>query len=743
MGNIVHIIIVGTSLLSNTGEIRNCTSLENEIKNLNNKCKNTKDSLSNGLNERVLYSKISEINVLLLKLNPEDEIKFRPAKDGGPKDRLPQEVSYLTIKAKEKPPETGNNKGQARCYLISSDSKIGKVCAGVIKEYVNQQVFLKMHYEVKDVEVADGVDAESAGKFKNAGFRNLINKINEIIDKELKGAARIYLNITGGFKGMVPYGTIVGMLRASEKITLCYLFEDSKEIIEMPRYPIGIDFHLWHRNAARLQIVMEGHDVNNAFYNKLNEPVKNLLFNEGSKNSLFSLGKTLKKQYDDLLQIDPLKVYSSEIVDNLMKGTDETTARLKDILKKIIDSVGDLIWVGDKIPEMVEHAHRHHHNLLVFAEMFLTPVLAVNPEFLTPEETFCLLAGVLLHDCGHSLNYITVKKEDGSDLRVPLFTSEIRDFHHYLSCQRLNNKETAEELNWPYPDNEAPPLDKKLHEAVLIVCLYHRKRMSYTADGQFTIPFINKTFPSLQKHITDLKDKLPAREKVDLMKVVALMRLIDSWDNQSRRAGSKKYVEHVLGLMKRDEEIAWEKAKIGRRLLYTAYKATTKDSNIKEICALIVRKPKEWYTTGHVLCHALLNKPSCTQEEKTFARAWLVAAESIDNANMKSHQEKHYMKHQHIKEVLIVPDNTDNKFGTDNINFKIIFVENSASAKDLDASNKYPGLEGRTMRAFVESEEVLPEYEPLKKYIKTNYKITLTYCWRNNEGGEQIFGALQ
>ncbi|MEW6418390.1 MAG: hypothetical protein AB1480_09755 [Nitrospirota bacterium] len=739
MSQIVHILTVGTSLIENKGGEGRVSDNYKNVDELNNLCNNASNLARNGNDVSKLKC---EIKNALLQLNPATEINNRPPRINKPTDRLPQEISYLWIKAHESAPETGDTEKKADCYLISSDSPLGKLSANVIKDYINGQNILKTHYDAKEPIVAKGVNIEYPKDFRESGFRNLIDKINETVKKALtNGAEKIYLNITGGFKGMVPYSTIAGMIHPSEKVILCYLFEDSKEIIDMPTYPIGLDFHHWHRNAARLKMVTEGGPTAGKYFlYNLSVPMQKLLYEDSGKKKLFSLGEVLKKQYEDQKNIDPLKVYSKEMVDKIMPDDlDNDIAKLKVILKNLIDRVGDLIWVGDKIPEMVEHAHRHHHNLLEFAEMFLTPIIGpegVKKDFLNAKERFCLLAGILLHDCGHSLDFMLVDVE-----KIPLFPSEVREWHHYLSYQRLNNEEMANELKWPMSELN------KLHHAVLTVCLYHRKKMKYTDNNeQIKVPIVNATFSPLEKYIEERNNDLP--KSVDLMKVVALMRLIDSWDNQAKRAGSKEQVEHTLNILKRDHEVALKRAIESYELLIELDKNKNMAiSEVKDdpgnIINIRLNDPDSSY---HSEC--LKNGNS---SEKKLARAWLTAAELADRADIKYKQTIHYMKHQCIKEVVVIPDNN---FSNNNLSFKIVLIENEIFKYDMDDDKKYPELKEElkdikditdgapclpTLRKFIESKEVTPEYIDIKDYIKNKYNIKLNYCWKDDNGSERQY----
>ncbi|GFP19546.1 hypothetical protein HKBW3S03_01051 [Candidatus Hakubella thermalkaliphila] len=719
MEKIVHILTVGTSLLTNTGgKPRPDASYQTKVKCLNDFC----DNILRIPRGQDLSSCKHELLQKLRELNLSEEIGYRPPQ-GGIKDRLPQEISYLWIHKQKH-----ENEPTADCYFLTSDTNTGIVCGEVIKEYVNSHSELQRRYMVVSCEKIKGVDDEKGEDFKQKGSRNLIDRMNEIINQVENEADRIYLNTTGGYKGLVPYSTLQAMVR-SDKVVLCYLFENSLDIMEMPVYPIGLDFHLWHRNTTRLRMVLNPR-TKEYFECYLDRKIKNLLYEESGQMELFSLGKYLEKQYQNQLRQDPIKVYSKQIIGMLLRDSlGDKVEKLREILEKLVDRVGDLIWEGDKIPEEVDHALNHHHNLLEFAELFLIPILSVDQNYLNVKERFCLLAAILLHDCGHSLAYM----ETNTFGKVPLFPSEIREFHHFLSCQRLNNPETAKELEWPGKEGlENQGLDENLHDAVLTTCLYHRKSMGYVQKEENSRNhFLDKDYPSLRDYIKDKSFK-----DIDLMKVVALMRLSDGCDIQVRRAGTEEEIKITLNLLKRDYQTALKRAIDAVELWRSIYQASndTSKSIFRDADFAIKVTPNKGEITSiklndkdrriHRSCLEKLHNGSSSECVRKLARHWIMTAEMVDRAEMISKQENHYLKHQCVEEVRVIP--TD-RFNKNNFNFIIQLIENNLVSKYLD--KPYSQESEETVRQLIEK-EVSNEYESIKD---CSYKLSVIYQWGDNE----------
>jgi hypothetical protein len=84
-------------------------------------------------------------------------------------------------------------------------------------------------------------------KFVKEGLTNLISELEKYCNGYY---ADKVLNITGGFKGVIPYLTLWGQLN---KISLNYIFEDSNVLITIPQSPISIDENLFERYSHIFQ----------------------------------------------------------------------------------------------------------------------------------------------------------------------------------------------------------------------------------------------------------------------------------------------------------------------------------------------------------------------------------------------------------------------------------------------------------------------------------------------------------
>lgn len=116
-----------------------------------------------------------------------------------------------------------------RIILLASSTEDGHCCALAVEKY------LKHHWngiEVK-VEKVKGLQVLDAELFRTTGVvefvRHIIREVNSY------GASNIILNPTGGYKALVPYTVLLGMLKG---VKCDYIFEQSTTVLELPPLPV-------------------------------------------------------------------------------------------------------------------------------------------------------------------------------------------------------------------------------------------------------------------------------------------------------------------------------------------------------------------------------------------------------------------------------------------------------------------------------------------------------------------------
>ena len=121
---------------------------------------------------------------------------------------------------------------QDRVILLASATADGHACALAVARY------LEYHYPgiLAEVRQVAGLQVRDAQQFRREGVVNFVRYCLEVVRNY--GAGNVVLNPTGGFKALVPYTVLVGMLK---RVPCRYIFEQSTELLELPPLPVAFD----------------------------------------------------------------------------------------------------------------------------------------------------------------------------------------------------------------------------------------------------------------------------------------------------------------------------------------------------------------------------------------------------------------------------------------------------------------------------------------------------------------------
>ena len=119
-----------------------------------------------------------------------------------------------------------------KVYLIATDTIESVLVCKVLQKILEEKNIIVFFEENKDT--IQKLQIKNNKDFKE-GLENLIAKFHKISNKKYSD---IILNITGGYKVIIPYLTIIGEIL---EIPIYYIFENSNELILVPQLPIGFD----------------------------------------------------------------------------------------------------------------------------------------------------------------------------------------------------------------------------------------------------------------------------------------------------------------------------------------------------------------------------------------------------------------------------------------------------------------------------------------------------------------------
>lgn len=182
------------------------------------------------------------------------------------------------------------NRNQATVYLLATDTFTSEYSAKKIREHIDG----KEKLIVKEPIRITGLEIDQPDKFESIGFEKLITEFEKI--KKNHEDEKIILNISGGYKALIPFLTIYAQIK---KLKLQYIYENSSKLIEIT--PLELNFD-WALMEALRPYLTESINANKLGPNNskiIESLVKNkLILSEGGDNySLSSLGQLLKSSF--------------------------------------------------------------------------------------------------------------------------------------------------------------------------------------------------------------------------------------------------------------------------------------------------------------------------------------------------------------------------------------------------------------------------------------------------------------
>ena len=426
----------------------------------------------------------------------------------------------------------------------------------------------------------EGLGRPEDSGFASQGLPNLLSRIAGIMDKidkekEERNDVTAFIIPTGGYKAIIPYLTIASILY---KYPAYYIYEDADELIELPAPPIGVDTANFRLALVLLENIVES-DKNSVlpYYEVLGEEFRNLVYLDSSRKYKYTtFGERLKKTFGEIT-VSALVLQATE--NKLIKRL----GVYEDDFKKLA-RIGTSVWIGDKAPEMADHARYHHLNLFGYAELLLLPIFKEDNNFLTAEQLLLLLGVIYLHDCGHTMT--TIPKNSA---RIPLLHGEIRNYHNLLGYYRIKDHEFQETLK-----RQDVQLKSDFFKAVAKVSLYHRKKMPLL-DKSYIGPD-GSCYQALCKNSITFDSSTISADRLKL--IAAIFRIIDGMDKQVARAGDAVEVAMKAESILADLPDLWERAlKLGESLKTLNFEAKKAADKILEKVLKDYRK-KEDPATG-------------------------------------------------------------------------------------------------------------------------------------------------
>ncbi len=142
--------------------------------------------------------------------------------------------------------------------LIATDSILSCIAAEVIKETIDSYEIdgntIEVEFNIENDSIKE-LQVRDYEKFKKYGIANLLNRCNKIAPE---GVSEVYLNITGGYKGVIPIMTLIGQVYNYKVI---YIYEETETIVTLPNIPLKFDYEWFEKDFEVFNEISIGAEI--------------------------------------------------------------------------------------------------------------------------------------------------------------------------------------------------------------------------------------------------------------------------------------------------------------------------------------------------------------------------------------------------------------------------------------------------------------------------------------------------
>jgi hypothetical protein len=473
------------------------------------------------------------------------------------------------------------------------------------------------------------------------------NQIWKTLDKITKNDKNsVLIDITGGHK--YPGFALATYCLLNQKAF--YYKQDKTNVhLKFPPFPIGWNYEVIDENSQYMDKIENNHTISYGTFSTLPEFLKDLFALSQNDLDIINIAaiEQIKREYKKARKL-PFG-HGRNFIDLIRD-------------EKMINFVNEKIplwslrWIGDLIPETVEHSQRHSKRLMEFGfslvrimgeENFLN---GIDPD-LRKEFYFILAVAMNVHDLGHTvLNYIT---DDGIEFCIDGLPSVVRDLHSELSYQLIENENILDGIEKIDEDKEKI---EKLKKAIMYVSKYHRQ---YLPIGENENPSSKKFTENLKMKIKSLEGRLNEDElfedskkwKEMIMLASRWLKFIDSTDVQSDRTVMDEYTQIRVQRTKDEiESLCYD-------FLANNSMLSKLDMAEKILRTLKYLNAQNWGALDDVACEIedLVYKEIRSKLENAVDKKVIFIDEYIKKADriaFKSRQFRHFEKHQAVKSIM-------------------------------------------------------------------------------------------
>lgn len=375
----------------------------------------------------------------------------------------------------------------SKVILLATDNAASKACANELKKFIAQHFSISI--QNIDIKRIKGLQVHDVKALKEQGFRELVTTVlSYLTDDDLNYQYEVVLNPTGGYKGIIPFLTVLGMLYGKPSV---YIFEHAEQLISLPPLPFTFDIDIYNRVVPALQRIDEQTAISEQeYYACITD------YTEQEKPLFTSF---IEPVGDNLVTISPLAevllsienrnasaVVSQSVIDQLQSDNTQPALALKRLIKNSVNP----LW-------RKQHSERWRETDLI--------VIKQNA---TAER----LAGFIKNDAFHVA--YAFRTHESYELELPKYDEKSAKNLQYKQWQITENVGQAQN------NNSAVLLKERDQLLVQNLELIEKiKQLEEVADNNELLKLEQKEqVESLQKSIVGLEQQLNMQQQQEATK---------------------------------------------------------------------------------------------------------------------------------------------------------------------------------------------------------------------------------
>lgn len=189
-------------------------------------------------------------------------------------------------------------------YFLTTDTIDSILASQIITEVIdgyenkNNKII-----QVMSGKTVEGLQVFERDKLERDGLINLVDEIYKVFGFYSPERENILLNITGGYKCLIPYITILAQIN---RAPLYYIFDETEDLIKIPQAPLDIDWGMFEKHRDTISLLNTGVDKSWVEFkreNNLGEDFKACIQELPEGVTLSPLGEILMKRYENFFVV--------------------------------------------------------------------------------------------------------------------------------------------------------------------------------------------------------------------------------------------------------------------------------------------------------------------------------------------------------------------------------------------------------------------------------------------------------